>query len=257
MYNYASKILSFFLDPTSVLVLLAVAALLSWRSRRLSFALVLSLTLILVTFSSQAVANWLLHTLEDQYPDKGIEAVPPAQAIVVLGGSLRMPAGDHRASGFDQGGDRLLVAFRLYRAGKAPLVVCSGGNNPLSSSAKHPESEGMCDLLREWGVPADALLTERKSINTRENAVESRALLAERGIERIVLVTSATHMPRAVATFEKVGFEVAPAPADFRVGWGDPHPLLEWAPTSLSLLGASMVLHEWVGLWIYRLRGWA
>jgi len=257
LYNYASKFLAIVVDPTTIAVLLAIAALIGWRNRRRSFVLVALLTIVLGTFSSQVVANRLLHTLEDQYPDKGIEAVPEAQAIVVLGGALKMPAGDHRGSGLDQAADRLLVAFRLYRAGKAPLIVCSGGNNPLGSYVGRPESQGVCELLHEWGVPTEALLVEGSSINTRENALESRALLAERGVARIVLVTSASHMPRAVATFEKVGFEVEPAPADFRVGWGTPHPVLKWVPSPLGLLNASVAIHEWVGLWIYRLRGWA
>jgi uncharacterized SAM-binding protein YcdF (DUF218 family) len=115
----------------------------------------------------------------------------------------------------------------------------------------------MCDLLREWGIPSTALLTEGESINTRENALASHALLTPRGIRRILLVTSAVHMPRAAAAFRKAGFEVAPAPADFRTGWAKPNQILRWAPTPQSLFNSSAALHEWVGLWVYRLRGWA
>jgi len=258
LYNYASKILSSFSDPVSVTLLLAIAALVGWRNRSRSFALLFLLTILLGSLSWPPVAVLLIGTLEDQYRDEGIAAVAPAQAIVVLGGSLKMPSGEHSASGLGETSDRLLVAFRLYRAGKAPLVVCSGGNNPLLGGfTARPEGEGMCGLLEEWGVPKDALVVEGASINTRENAVESRSLLAERGIVRIVLVTSAVHMPRAAAAFEKVGFEVEPAPADFRAGWGKLPSIFRWMPSPTSLVDSSAVLHEWIGLWAYRLRGWA
>ena len=61
---------------------------------------------------------------------------------------------------------------------------------------------------------------ETGSINTRENALDSYGLLAPRGIRRIILVTSALHMPRAAVAFRKAGFDVIPAPADFVTGWG-------------------------------------
>ena len=85
-----------------------------------------------------------------------------------------MPSPEHRASGLIEPSDRLLLAYRLYRAGKAPLVICSGGDNPVSGGSNiQPEAAVMCQLLEEWGVPAAAVQVENGSINTRENAVLS------------------------------------------------------------------------------------
>ena len=258
MYNYASKILSSFLDPLSIAVLLLVVAVLCWRRRGRSLTLVLICLVILVTFSSRLVSERLLRSLEDQNPDLAVERFASAEAIVVLGGLLRLPSPEHPSSALAPAGDRLLAAFRLYRAGKAPLIVCSGGNNPLAGLKGQPgEADGMCGLLEEWGVPATALHVEPSSINTRENAVASYELLAKSGARRILLVTSATHMPRAAAAFRKVGFEVIAAPADFHTGWWGPDPILRLAPSPGNLLDSSIALHEWVGLWVYRLRGWA
>jgi uncharacterized SAM-binding protein YcdF (DUF218 family) len=258
VYNFASKVLSSIVDPAALACALTIAALVLWRFRRAAFVLTAAAALVIASLSLPNVSAALLRTLEDQYPDVAVQAVAPAQAIVLLGGGLNVPAGSHPASALADAGDRVLVAFRLYRAGKAPLVVCSGGNNPLFG-AGGAESEGrhMCEVLQEWGMPAAAIAIEGESINTRENAVASRALLARRGIARILLVTSASHMPRAAAVFRKVGFDVVAAPADFRTGRGTPHPILRWVPSAHALADSATVLHEWLGLWIYRSRGWA
>ena len=113
----------------------------------------------------------------------------------------------------------------------------------------------MSSLLQEWGLPASTILTEEKSVNTHQNATMSFEVLSARKIRRIILVTSAIHMPRAVATFRKAGFEVIPAPADFYTGWGEDY--THWIPDAGSLTGTELALHEWVGLWVYRHRGWA
>ena len=105
--------------------------------------------------------------------------------------------------------DRLLKAFRLYRAGKARLIVVSGGDNPLLAKARtEHHAEEMRNISEEWGVPDSAILVEDSSINTRENALFTRKLLADEGIQNIILVTSALHMCRAAATFRKVEFKV-------------------------------------------------
>jgi uncharacterized SAM-binding protein YcdF (DUF218 family) len=168
-----------------------------------------------------------------------------------------MPSTKHHLTGLVNPTDRLLVAFRLYRAGKAPLVFCSGGNNPIGNQAgKTPEATRMAQLLDEWNIPATAIQIESGSINTRENAIRSYQILAPKGIKRILLVTSAMHMPRAAGTFRKAGFEVIAVPADFRTGWGESNMLEKLLPSANNLIASDAALHEWLGITIYRLRGW-
>jgi uncharacterized SAM-binding protein YcdF (DUF218 family) len=160
------------------------------------------------------------------------------------------------------GGDRLFQAARLYLAGKAPRVVVSAGR--LTWSREQPESTGMADVLEFFGVPRTAILEEPRSRNTYENAVETRRLLAPEGIDRVLLVTSAIHMPRAVALFRCAGFEVVPAPADFLVAEGDPYGfgdgslegiLLALLPDAQSLEFTTRALKEYLGLLVSGLRG--
>jgi uncharacterized SAM-binding protein YcdF (DUF218 family) len=102
-----------------------------------------------------------------------------------------------------------------------------------------------------------AILVEDVSINTRENALFTHKILAARSIDHVILVTSAIHMPRAAATFRKVGFDVVAAPADFQSGWAQQSSVFNWLPSSANLLNSSNVRHEWLGYLIYKLRGWA
>jgi uncharacterized SAM-binding protein YcdF (DUF218 family) len=256
MYNLASKLLAPLFDPLTLAILLAICALLTWKHRRLAMRLLIVSVALLLLFTSSIVAGALVHSLEDQYRDPGLD-VPSAQAIVVLGGTMHMPSARHHLSGLIDSSDRLLVGFRLYRAGKAPLVFCSGGNNPLGNqTGKAPESTGMAELLEEWNIPSSAIVIETGSINTRENAMRTYQALAPRGIRRILLVTSAIHMPRAAGAFRKAGFEVIPVPADFRTGWGEATFLEKCLPSANNLLASEAALHEWLGIVIYRLRGW-
>jgi len=114
----------------------------------------------------------------------------------------------------------------------------------------------MARLLEEWDIPSTAIQVEGVSINTHENAIRSYQALAPRGIRRILLVTSSLHMPRAAGAFRKAGFEVIAAPADFRGGWSEPNVLARWLPSAKNLVDSDMALYEWLGIAIYRLRGW-
>jgi|SRR5579862_664356 len=256
MYNLASKLLAPLFDPLVLAILLAIGALVIWKRIRLAVRLLILSVALLLIFSSPIVAGALVRSLENQYRDPGLD-VPAAQAIVVLGGTIHMPSQSHHLTGLIDSSDRLLVAFRLYRSGKAPLVFCSGGNNPIGpQNGKTPEANWMAQLLEEWNIPPTAIELETGSINTHENAIRSYQVLAPRGIRRILLVTSAMHMPRAAGAFRRAGFEVMAAPADFRTGWGQPNALEKMRPTASNLVSSDAALHEWLGIAIYRMRGW-
>jgi uncharacterized SAM-binding protein YcdF (DUF218 family) len=259
LFQAAGKILVLFVYPfTLSLVLLTAGIVCFWKRPRLARWFCIAALLLLVFFGAPPIAGTLLSSLESQYPDPGIAGSPRAEAIVVLGGLIHMPSSQHRNSALLGPSDRLLVALRLYRGGKAPLVLCSGGNfSFFGGGGGMPESRVAGQLLQEWGIPGVAVIVEDRSVNTRQNATFSYKLLQERGIRRILLVTSATHMPRAAAVFRKAGFEVFAAPADFHTGWGGPAGLLQWLPDAGALSSSQIALKEWIGLCVYRLHGWA
>jgi uncharacterized SAM-binding protein YcdF (DUF218 family) len=259
MFNLASKVLFLFIDPPAFILILLIWAWVARKRRPRVFAGMFSSAIILLyMLACPTTSSWLVGTLENQYRDNGVVNVPAAQAIVVLGGALNMPSEAHRQAEITNSADRMLEALRLYRAGRAPLVVLSGGDSPLLPKARMMhEADEMRAILEEWGIPDAATLVEDGSINTRENALFTHKLLAQRGIGQIILVTSAIHMPRAVATFRKVGFDVVPVPADFLTGWEKQRAVFNWLPSSGALADSSNAIHEWLGIWVYRMRGWS
>jgi uncharacterized SAM-binding protein YcdF (DUF218 family) len=259
MFNLVSKVLFLFIDPPAlILVLLIVAWMTRKRRPRLFQGIMTVAILLLYLLACPKTSQWLVSTLEGQYRDSGVVGVPGAQAIVVLGGSLKMPNGSHPLVGITNSSDRMLEALRLYRAGKAPIVVLSGGDNPLLAKDRNlHEADEMRAILNEWGVPDSAILVENGSINTRENALFTYRLLEPRSIQRVILVTSAIHMPRAASTFRRAGFEVVPVPADFLTGWEKRFSLFDWFPSSGALMNSKDAMHEWLGLCVYRMRGWS
>jgi uncharacterized SAM-binding protein YcdF (DUF218 family) len=223
----------------------------------LTRVLCFSAFILLLLFSSHPVSQLLLRSLEDQYPQPPVESIPKADAIVVLGGGTsRGPASPGQAPELAQSTDRLFFAARLFCSEKAPLVLFSGGTfSFLGSRPQGSEAKVAAQLLKEWAVPNEAILLEAQSRNTRENALFSRQILQSRGAPHILLVTSAFHMPRASAAFWKLGFQVIPVPADFQPR-DDEGLLLSFLPDAQSLAKSELALKEWLGMLVYRLRGW-
>jgi len=173
-----------------------------------------------------------------------------ADAIVVLGGSVMPPDALGRLVDLSGGADRVWHAARLYKAGKAPLILLSGGSDPAYSVMS--EAQAMQVFLRDLGVPDSAMLLEQESRNTRQNAEHSARLLGERGLSRILLVTSALHMERALREFESRGLEVIPAVTDREAGEPPPIPW-RYLPDADSLSASARALKELVGQLVVRM----
>lgn len=128
-----------------------------------------------------------------------------ADAIVVLAASVNAH-GTLSANSLR----RAVEGAVLYQKKLAPLLVLSGPANGVGVVEAHVRAE----LARVMGIPATAIITETTALTTREEARRLSALLQPRGIQRILLVTDATHMPRSLRLFEQAGFVVHPAPVD-------------------------------------------
>ena len=256
IFLFLSKTLPLFAFPPGLTVLLGcVAAIVYRRRKRLAGWLCLLGLGSLYLFSTGAVSGALMGNLEARYPPLEMDQVPDADAIVVLGGFLSPPGGSRNFPDLLDAVDRLWMASKLYRAGKAPLVLVSGGNLPFGEN-RISESASAKDVLSEWGVPRDAIMIEPNSRNTRENATMSRVVLESRGAKRVLLVTSAFHMPRAAAIFRLAGLECTPVPTDFKTGRENPDLLFRFLPEAQHLVQSQFAAKEWMGLTVYWLRGW-
>lgn len=249
-----SKFGTWLLSPMgTTFCLIGLALLLAWRNRfRSSLALGALALFWLWAWSMPVLRYWLASGIEHAVPQAPIASVAPAQAIVVLGGAVSPPMIGNTEIDLGPAADRIWYAARLFHAGKAPIVLLSGGGGGDIERQAFSDARAMAVLLHDLGVPATAFLLEESSGNTRQNAAFSAALLKARGIEHILLVTSALHMPRALPLFTAKGLQVTPAPTDFETTQEPPSGLLAWLPDAGSLNGSALAIKEIVGRWI----GW-
>ena len=246
-----SKLVTCLLSPLgSSLCLLGLALFLAWRRRsRLAMACGALAMVWLWAWSIPVLSLWLRGTLEDQIAQPPLSRVPQTQAMVVLGGGVSPPSGKATDINLGAAADRVWYAARLFHAGKAPLLLLSGGSDPQRHAFS--EARAMAIFLQDLGVPEQALVLEEASRNTLENAAFTAKLLNERGIRHVLLVTSALHMPRALALFSAQGLQVEPAPTDFEAD-NPPPGALAWLPDAEALDGSGRAMKEWVGKWVGR-----
>ncbi len=248
-----SKLLSLLIYPLSLSLLLCVLALIfsGLRWPRRSFYTLLLAVSWLYLCSTAMFANFLTGTLERGFVPRAMSAIGTADAIVLLGGAMRGDTHMGTLPDLNQHADRLVQAVALYKAGKAPVVVLTGGG----VEGARPEAQQMKDLLVIMGVPSQHIVLENQSRDTHDNAVYSARLLKARGMHRILLVTSAYHMRRSLALFEAQGLEVVPAPTDYQQLVAK-QVLPDWLPVVSNLSQSTNALHEIVGFWVYRWQGW-
>lgn len=257
MFVLMGKIFLPLIQPLGFTFILWVAAVLCyWRGRRrVGKVLVVAGMVTIMGFSNPLVGDWLYGGLEDDFAVLTPEELPAADAIVVLGGMTHPPIPPRREVEVSDGFDRLLHGMRLLRAGKAPFLVLSGGSIASLTGSDLSEATSMQRLALEYGVDPGVILLEERSRNTYENGLYTREILQERGFERVLLVTSAAHMRRSVGVFRALGIEVIPAPTDVRIV---PKPFNpgRLLPSLLGLDSSSRAVKEYVGWWIYWMRGW-
>lgn len=262
MFLFLSKLLPLFIYPVGLVCLLLLVALIRlWKSptqAALSIGLALGLLLL---GSNGWISNSLVQSLEWQ--NLPPQVVPQAEAIVVLGGGIKPEIPPRPWVDVSDAGDRVLHGARLYNEGKAPVLILSGGRVDWKSGGP-AESADMAKLAEALNVPASDILQDPTSLNTYENAVNVKQLLQQRGINRVLLVTSAMHMPRSLKIFQKQGIDVIPAPTDFLIseqelqepGNTTQATILNLLPDADRLQQTTRALKEYIGLVIYRLRGW-
>lgn len=243
---------SLLMSPMGTSMLLGSLAWWGARFRwlRLSRWLGTTAVLWLWLWSTPWASLGLRYQLEQQHPSRGLQNVPTADAIVVLGGVLAPPQLGQPDINLGGAADRLWYAARLYHAGKAPLMVLSGGSDPAVSLM--PEAEAMRVVLMTLGIPSAAMLLEVESANTRQNAANTAALLRQRGPNHVLLVTSALHMERARQHFVAQGLKVAVAPTDFEAT-PVPLKLVHLLPDSEALTGSERAFKELAGQLLNRL----
>jgi uncharacterized SAM-binding protein YcdF (DUF218 family) len=263
-----SKLVPLFLYPLGLGLLLQLAGLTATVRRRPHWGRGLSgagIGLIWL-FAMPLTSRQLIWGLEEQAAALTPKVIPRADAVVVLGGGLRPALAPRSGVEVAEGGDRLLTGLRLLRHNKAPVLVTSGAQVTFTTAnPAPPEAQSARALAMELGVPAERIVTNPGSRTTAEEAQDIGQLARQRGWRRVLLVTSAFHLPRSLATFrQRSGLTVIPVACDYQLAsrrqFGQPtvgSAVKDLLPDAEYLHLSSIALKEQLGLALYRLKGWS
>ena len=243
-----SKLLPLIVLPLGFSLVCLLVAL--WTRRR--WPIVAAVGLLWV-FSTGVVSQMLWRVVEGSQIRQAAASAPRADAIVVLSGGRHAAPGEARIIEW-MDPDRFLAGVALFKAGRAPRLLFTGGQNPFNPGLP-PEGRLYLQEAKDLGLPESAMTYTGLVVNTAEEAEAVRTLLP-RPLNRVLLVTSAYHMRRAQRLFERQGMEVMAFPVDFKARgswaggvWRDP---LQWMPNAASLADSSVALRECLGRLVYR-----
>ncbi len=262
MFFILSKLLPPLVAPLGLMCLAAIAALiLLWKRPRWAAIVLSSGLVVLLLASSGWTCAALVRSLEMRHAPPG--DIPTAEAIVVLGGATRSQRSPRPWVEVNEAGDRVLYGAKLYRENRAPLLILSGGRVEWLGGGA-PESEDMAEIARSMGVPNSAMRQDPSSLNTYQNATNVRDILETEGIHRVLLITSAIHMPRSLLVFQHQNIEAIPAPTDFLFVEADIDAMssswqaivLNLFPSADRLALTTRALKEYLGIFVYWLKGW-
>lgn len=269
MFVYLSKMLPNLIYPAGIITLLLLFGMIFCRSAKAKNRAMGFLLLFVFVTGNKLPGAFLIRRLEQTYPP--YDGTQKADAIVVLGGGTVTKSGPRQIVEVNGAGDRVIYAAELYRSGAADKLLLGGsyiswrdGTVSTESGISSPASE-MAELMKMFDVPDDAMIIQDRSVNTAEEAEEDAKILRESGCNKIILVSSATHMRRAVALFEKQGLEVIPAPTDFSFSDQEWENLLRFdlatsytflIPTIGNMEALQGAFKEYLGYFVYKMRGW-
>jgi len=249
---YISKFISEWILPPGGLILLLVAGIWlnrrknAWGTRLIYFA---TFALFILTLP---IASMSLMSIIEPYP-----AIAPdrltgqsAQAIVILGGGRSYDAAEYQGDTVSEVTlERLRYGVFIQHKTGLPILVTGG--SPLED--RQPEGWLMSETLKQ-SFQISPQWVEDESVNTAENAIFSNKILKKQGIRRILLVTNAWHMPRAVTIFEAQGLEVVAAPTAFEGFSKKPLTFFDFIPNAKAFLKSYYAIHELLGSFWYAIR---
>jgi uncharacterized SAM-binding protein YcdF (DUF218 family) len=223
-----------------------LAAALWWRHRRILIAVPM---VVLGVLGTPLLANILMQSLEDRYPYRSLADCPQADAVFVFGGMLDARDRSDGSIAWNEAAERFDRAARIIKAGKATLLVLSGG------AERYPGGTNEGDLLKQEaiarGIPEQNVIVTSATMNTKSEAVDICHLAEQRQWKRVLLVTSAYHMPRAMRLSRNCKVERIPVPIAYRT----PDPSSSWAnsriesymPQAQALSNSELAIREYFG----------
>lgn len=243
------KLLPVFVLPIGLLIILVVLGTLKqWR--KLTFATLAAFYLL----CTPLVGGWLIGRLEAVHPRFRVGEIGSADAVLVLSGAMGGSSPPGYLPNWSDAVERFEAGVALAQAEVAPRLLFTGGIEPHDPRVKS-EGTRMRELAIERGVPAERIAQIGAVGNTADEARALARFAAEHQLKRVILVTSAWHMPRAVRQFRNSGVEIVPFPVDYRHNQSPPWPWWQLLPKASGLDNTETALRETYGILFYAVFG--
>ena len=243
---YLHKIFPLIVSPLFIILGLIVLGIII-ESKRTSFLGII----ILIISSLPIVSNRLINHLEVNYQLSNASGADTANAIVVLSGMVRtIKTKESFDYEWGEAADRIFAGIDLFKENKAASLILTRGKLPWSVGK--PEGEYLRDVAIKLGVPKENILLTENVENTDQEAISIKKLFKIND-PKVILVTSAFHMPRAQKVFEAAGIQVIPFPVDFRSG-ASKQTFMSFIPSASSLSNTSFFVREMIGRTYYNLK---
>lgn len=255
LFFYIAKLAWVLLALDSLLVIWlalgVLSLLLAWQ--RLAKWLLSSLLLVCLVIGMFPVGEWLLYSLERQYPPISLPAETVDGVIVLGGGEQSAQTHAWQQVSLGSGGERPLALLQMARRLPADIpIVFTGGTGKMTAQGM-TGAEVVQQLLRDHDIDVARVTFEGQSRNTVENAVLSKQLVQPEAKDNWLLITSAFHMPRSVSIFCKQDWQVTPYPVDFR-SRKDKLWRMDW-DFAKHLKNLNTAYKEWLGIAAYKVAG--
>jgi len=243
---YLHKILPLFASPLFLIIFLIILGII-FKSKKIHL---LAVT-ILIFCSLPIISNKLINYLEKDYVLQDTSTADRADAIVVLSGIVKTIKADNKLKyEFNDGVDRILSGIALFKNDKAPLLILTKGQLPWSMGIS--EGEYLKNFAIKFGVPEESILLTENAQNTDQEAKAVKRLFNKNKI-KVILVTSAFHMPRAKKVFVASNIKVIPFAVDYK-SVEQKITFMDFIPSAGSLNAISFVVRELIGRLYYNLK---
>jgi uncharacterized SAM-binding protein YcdF (DUF218 family) len=254
MFFVLSKTITIFLMPIYWLLALALLTFFAKKRKRLYASALIACAILL---TNPFLINSLLLSWEVK-PTPLASLHETFEVGIVLTGITNHMKSPHDRIYMNEGADRIMHALMLYRKGKIRKILITGGTVTLSNKTYRSEASALQEVLMQANVPKEDIIMEEKARNTRENALYAKEILTKQfPKKRYLLITSAFHMRRAHACFQRIGVQVTPFSAGFLTQDVQYSIGMLMLPTERSIGLWQILVHEIIGYLTYKVIGYA
>ena len=240
---FLHKLLPLFVMPTLVFIVLIFICTYKGYKK-----LIYLFSILFYIISTPIFSNFIMKIVEGEYKYEKLENLEKVDAIVILGGMLKIYEFENNYTVEWQDPDRFFKGIELYNSFKSDKIVFTGGKSPFNMT-QVSEGSVLKNYAVKYGVLEEDIIVTKEVLNTYDESLAVSELLGEN--KTVILVTSAFHMKRAKHLFEQHGVKIIPYKVDFKSSINSRLYFVDFIPSSLDLKKTEIALRELLGRLYY------